>query len=85
MKKFSVGIREVHVSIREVIVGNSATKEDILKAAENVEEISFEYSHTLDHENTSIEEIPLIEADINEISDGYHRMMEGTEITEPND
>ena len=53
--KHRVLIREVHISHREVELPKTATREEILEAAENAEEVFLEYSHTLDSENTTIE------------------------------
>lgn len=54
-KKYLVGVREVHVSFREV----TATSED--EAIQKVkdmddEEVYCEYSHTLDEDTWSVEE-----------------------------
>jgi hypothetical protein len=62
MKKYNVAVREVHISHREVEVPDDASREEILKAAEDFEDDYLEYSHTLDSEYTTIEEIPLSNA-----------------------
>lgn len=59
MKKYNVAVREVYISHREVEVPDGTSLEEILKAAEDFEDDYLEYSHTLDSEYTTIEEIPL--------------------------
>ncbi len=57
MPKFHVGVREVHVSTREV---EATSPEEALEKAGEIDlshEIMCEYSHTLDKEHWSVEEI----------------------------
>jgi len=54
MKRFYVAIREVHVSHREV---EAETREEAIRLAEDAEETFLEYSHTLDSEHTTVEEM----------------------------
>lgn len=53
-KTYIVGIREVHVSYRRVVADSVESAKD--EAAGNGEEISLEYSHTLDSDLWSVEE-----------------------------
>jgi hypothetical protein len=53
MPKYIVGIREVHVSFREV---DAKTPEEAKSLADDIQcEIFCEYSHTLDQDTWSVE------------------------------
>ena len=52
MKRYTVEIREVHISHREVEVPDNATHEEIIAAAAECDEEYLEFSHTLDSEHT---------------------------------
>lgn len=56
-KKYLVGIREVHVSWRKI---SASSKEEAIKlVGDDVdnEEVYMEYSHTLDEEYWTVEEV----------------------------
>ena len=55
MMMFTVGIREVHVSYREVDLPRDSTREEIIDAALGVDDDVLEYSHTLDSKFFTIE------------------------------
>lgn len=55
MPVYYVGIREVHVSTRQVI---AASPEEAMELAGDSEEVMCEYSHTLDKETWSVERDP---------------------------
>ena len=52
--KYLVGIREIHISYREVELPDGATKEDIINAAMESDDDYLEYSHTMDSSNITI-------------------------------
>lgn len=54
MKKYWVAIREVHVSHREV---EAESREEAMELAEDAEESFLEYSHTMDREHWTVEEM----------------------------
>jgi hypothetical protein len=57
MRKYLVGVREVHIQTIEILA--TSEKEAIRKVAEgndNQEEISLDYSHTLDEAAWTVEE-----------------------------
>ena len=56
--KYIVGIREVHISSREVEVEEGTSQEEIIQLAENAEEVEFEYCHTMDSDNHVVRELP---------------------------
>ena len=58
MKRYNVAVREVHISHREVEVSDDASREEIIEAAMNFEEDHLEFSHTMDSEHITVEEIP---------------------------
>lgn len=56
MKRYYVGIREIHVSTRLV---EAASPDEALEKATSVDdEVYCEYSHTMDREHWTVEEIP---------------------------
>jgi len=57
MKTYLVGVREVHVSYREVRANTSAEAFDMVRNGEG-DEIFMDYSHTLDPETWTVEEYP---------------------------
>lgn len=61
-RRYIVGIREVHVSFRDVEFegDEDVSRDEILEEAPNADELWMEYSHTLDkQEHATVEEVPL--------------------------
>lgn len=54
-KKYLVGVREVHVSFREVTASSESEAVQKVKDMDD-EEVYCEYSHTLDEDTWSVEE-----------------------------
>lgn len=52
---FIVGVREVHVSYRKVAATSSDEAMDKAKDLDGSDELSIEYSHTLDKQHWSVE------------------------------
>lgn len=56
--RYRVDIREVWISTREVEMPEGTTNHKIIQAAlDEDDEVEFEYSHTLDSENHTVEKI----------------------------
>ena len=56
MKRFVIGVREIHVSHREVVAETYEDAVDQVMAAGSDKEIFLEYSDTMDREHCSLEE-----------------------------
>lgn len=58
MKTYKINIREVWISTREVTVESDVSIEAVIQLAlDQDDEAQFEYSHTLDSENHTVEEV----------------------------
>jgi hypothetical protein len=57
MKTYLVGVREVHVSYMEVKANTPTDAFDMIRNGEG-DEVSMDYSHTLDPETWTVEESP---------------------------
>jgi hypothetical protein len=58
MKKYDVGIREVHVNTIRVEANNAKEARERAEGEAQCGELNLEYSHTLDSSLWTVEEVP---------------------------